>query len=303
MTKKPGQKKSEKIEFRVPHALKQQLSDYCADRDQTVSDVLRSAIERELSLANAQSDESDTMKNNSLRIAPFAVAGALGLSALASIPLLSSPAYANGDLRAAFNALDANKDGVLTRDEFEGDIFIEAENATGNVSLEKSFVIETDVLPENDADTVWIEKLSANCDVIPAEGEPLSDIMGEEFKRHDPNNDGKISFDEFRSAFEADMKQAFQMLDRDNSNSLSLAEFSTDVVVETEEFVECAASLDVSASSDTPEGDPHVEIIKTGPIVEFTAVTADLKKEAEAFFNELDKNNDKELSLDEFYGR
>ena len=134
-----------------------------------------------------------------------------------------------------------------------------------------------------------------------AEDFSLSDIMGEEFRRHDPNNDGKVSFDEFRSAFENDMKQAFQMLDRDNSNSLSLAEFSTDVVVETKETVECAATLDEETIANHPEGATHVEIIKTGPIVEFAAVSADAAKEAEAFFNELDKNNDKELSLDEFY--
>ena len=102
-------KKSETLEIRLPHAAKLAFMERCRAAGLTASEVLRRLIESE---APTAPKAHRTMKGWQALAA--AVAGVvIGAAAAPSI------AQALPGSRAAFDQLDANRDGVVTFAEFQ----------------------------------------------------------------------------------------------------------------------------------------------------------------------------------------
>ena len=102
-------KKSESLEIRIPHEAKQAFMARCQREGRSASEALRSYIDREIA--------PPAPKRGRL-IAGTLIAAAVGAVALPS--LARQPATDAADLlrRAAFAQLDANRDGVLSLEEY-----------------------------------------------------------------------------------------------------------------------------------------------------------------------------------------
>lgn len=104
-------KKSETIELRVSHAVKQAFMTRCEAEGANASAVLRGCIETYLAGADSKPVENRTMKSILLKPALAAISIAGAAFALHA-PALSAP-----DVAAHFARLDANGDGKVTREE------------------------------------------------------------------------------------------------------------------------------------------------------------------------------------------
>ena len=102
-------KKSESLEIRIPHDAKQAFMARCQRDGRSASEAVRSYIDREIARPVARRGRL--------------VSGALIAAAVAAVALPSlarQPATGAAELlrRAAFAQLDANRDGVLTLNEY-----------------------------------------------------------------------------------------------------------------------------------------------------------------------------------------
>jgi hypothetical protein len=99
-----GPKKSETLEIRLPHALKQAFMARCRDDGRSASEALRGFIEQAVAERRRPSKR--------LRWA------AVGLAAV-SLGAVAAPSLARPSLPAQFARLDADHDGTLSLAEFE----------------------------------------------------------------------------------------------------------------------------------------------------------------------------------------
>ena len=99
-----GPKKSETLEIRLPHALKQAFMDRCRQDGRSASEALRAFIERDLTAP--------------VRRTPRLRWAAIGLVA-AGLAGVAAPSLARPSLPAQFARLDADHDGRLSLQEFE----------------------------------------------------------------------------------------------------------------------------------------------------------------------------------------
>ncbi len=99
-----GPKKSETLEIRLPHALKQAFMARCQGESRSASETLRAFIERTLAEPR--------------RPKPPLRWAAVGLAAV-SLGAVAAPSLARPNLPAQFARLDANHDGRLSLAEFE----------------------------------------------------------------------------------------------------------------------------------------------------------------------------------------
>jgi hypothetical protein len=99
-----GPKKSETLEIRLPHALKQAFMARCQSDGQSASEALRAFIEQTLT--------EPRRPRRPLRWA------AVGLAAV-SLGAVAAPSLARPSLPAQFARLDADHDGRLSLAEFE----------------------------------------------------------------------------------------------------------------------------------------------------------------------------------------
>jgi hypothetical protein len=99
-----GPKKSETLEIRLPHALKQAFMARCQGEDRSASEALRGLIEQSLIEPR--------------RPPPRLRWAAVGLAAL-SLGAVAAPSLARPSLPARFARLDADHDGRLSLAEFE----------------------------------------------------------------------------------------------------------------------------------------------------------------------------------------
>ena len=102
-------KKSESLEIRIPYAAKQAFMARCQAEGRSASDALRSFIDQQI----APPRPASARGRLAVGVLIAAAVGAIALPSLARQP-------AAGELlrRAAFAQLDANRDGVLTLEEY-----------------------------------------------------------------------------------------------------------------------------------------------------------------------------------------
>jgi len=111
MTRRKPPKKSETLEIRLPHEAKTAFAIRCRDEGRTVSEAVRSFIEREIG-QNGRAARGRMPGWHALA----ALAAGLALGAVAAPSLAQSQAHP--DARAAFDQLDRNRDGVVSFEEF-----------------------------------------------------------------------------------------------------------------------------------------------------------------------------------------
>ena len=107
MTRPPSSKKSETLEIRLPFSTKERFMARCRDDGRSASEAVRGFIEDQID-GRARSVCS--------RAWQFVVAAAAGLA----LGAVAAPSLAKASGQTAFEQLDANGDGVLTRVEYAG---------------------------------------------------------------------------------------------------------------------------------------------------------------------------------------
>ncbi len=112
MTSPKAPKKSETIEVRVPYGAKTAFATRCRENGVTVSEAVRAFMEREIGGAPRARPR--------LWYAAAALTAGLALGAVAAPSLAQTQGHRQEphSSRAAFDRLDANRDGVLSYDEF-----------------------------------------------------------------------------------------------------------------------------------------------------------------------------------------
>ena len=107
MTRKPVPKKSETLEIRLPFSTKERFMARCRDDGRSASEAVRGFIEKEIE------GRARPARSRVWQILVAAMAGlALGAVAAPSLAKTSGP--------TAFERLDGNGDGVLTKAEYGG---------------------------------------------------------------------------------------------------------------------------------------------------------------------------------------
>lgn len=157
---KRREKKSESLDIRLPFQLKQEFMEATRKRGETASGVLREFINsyiEEARLAehpNTVQEITMTLARHRIKTLATAAGAALGVFSLTALPSAADP--------SAFDALDKNKDGVITEGEiapgFDAGIIAELDSdGSGGVSQEEleaagdRIVIETNSI-HGDAD-------------------------------------------------------------------------------------------------------------------------------------------------------
>ena len=105
MTRPSSPKKSETLEIRLPFSTKERFMARCRDDGRSASEAVRGFIEDQI--------EGRTRSMRS-RAWPFAIAAAAGLA----LGAVAAPSLAKASGQTAFEQLDANGDGVVTRSEY-----------------------------------------------------------------------------------------------------------------------------------------------------------------------------------------
>lgn len=241
------EKKSENLEVRLPHALKQAFMARCRAEGRSASEVVREMIEAHLARpASPLKPELAFMTRPQI-----AIPAALAASAGAALLFSATASSAGPDLRKIFAALDGDGDGAVTLQEFQtargGDVIIfhkgeEAPPAGApKVMLPLTRTAELDRLTRGKPSPEAARQVYVTLD---ADGGGSVDF-GEFERRHrkiriegfaglDADRDGRVTGDEFWRPISAlraspvlkdSLRQSFVRLDADKDGAISRAEF------------------------------------------------------------------------------
>ncbi len=321
-------KKSETLEVRLPYETKREFLDACREDGTTASEVVRGSIDRYLEERERPNPSQETGKllNMITSAVPKPVrkiryaAGAAGVVALAA--LVALPSAAGPDLKSMFQRLDANKDGVLSADEFAGPktdgkadkVFVFHKTEKKDIDArdidEKEAKAAAKGTPQikEQAYTFWLGDEEPNAEAThnvvverrevrvitndkdgkAAKPDKLvlpEDVQKSEFERFDANKDGKVSYDEFAGRQRTMLEAGFKLLDTNGDKMLS-----------EEEYAKIASPISITLDADG-KGDVDTEIEAKWEAKTVNPASAEKIK---AQFEKLDKNGDKKLSLTEY---
>ena len=316
---KPGRKKkSETLEVRLPHETKQAFLTACREDGTTASQVVRGSIDDYLEARVPLTPQPETgrllqMIPRPIRKKRYLAAGA-GMLALGLVVAL--PSAAGPDMKAAFDRLDVNHDGILSPEEFAGakptrganTIIIERHKSSSTAQAtpqpgapasnqpqmtEKTFAFW---LPNDGAGpkasdaskAVVIERRDLRVvasDGDTAEPKPIvEDFRKAEFDRFDTNKDGKVSYEEYEAVQKQMLTNGFNLLDANHDGQLTLAEYSKIA----SPMVIADKASGGKASKDL---DPDIHV-GAKPLLD--------AKTLNARFKALDKDHNGKLSLEEY---
>lgn len=317
-------KKSETLEVRLPFETKRDFLDACRDDGTTASEVVRTSIDGYL--AARVTAETPTPHRNVIAMIPkplknprvlAGAAGAISLAVFAALPSAAGP-----DLRSAFERLDANKDGVLTDDEFLGGGDVSAdetkvivikrndktvEGAEAKAEMEKmlaehlkdgkgvkehafTFFLddEADGAEGGEKEFKFVQRHEVIVRKDGEGGEPggpvVMDFRKREFGNFDTDGDGKVSYAEYEARQTTMLTNGFNMLDENKDGSLSRAEY---------EKIGSPMVLQIGSGDEPKLPDDVLETIRK-------SVPGTDETRAAARFEKLDRNADGKLSLQEY---
>lgn len=315
-------KKSETLEVRIPYETKQAFLTACREDGTTASEVVREGVQ---SYLDARERPPLAEKRTLLmripkpvrHYGPRVAAGSLAAIGLATFAVL--PSAAAPDFKAQFSRLDANKDGVLSADEFLGpkdsddkdgaNVVVETRTihrsgkdaapaahtpAGGEMKQEAfTFWLPEELGPGKDADAQHEYKFISHREVHELkDGETapatktftfsIEDMRKKEFDSIDANKDGKVSLEEYRARQTAMLTRGFEILDRDGDKSLNADEYARIV---SPPMVRLNAD-----DPDTPEP----------PSIDIPGMKKASPEQLKAAFVRLDANRDGKLSLQEY---
>jgi hypothetical protein len=158
-------KKSETIELRLPHAMKQAFMARCQASGASASEALRGFI------ADYVEGRQGPSARRGRRIATPARLAVLAGALMAGAAFLAQPSMARASLPAAFARIDTDHDGRISFEEF-------SRAASLKVDLDTGAGLE-----------------------LPAAADERRKLLRQAFDRIDANRDGEISFAEFRRAY------------------------------------------------------------------------------------------------------
>jgi hypothetical protein len=181
-------KKSETLEVRIPHEVKDALMRKAQAEGRSASEVVRSFIESYLA---GKPKEARSMLMTLWK--PAAAIGALSIS-LIGVALIPSASNAQPDLKSVFHLLDRNHDGVITMAEFVRDASDPQVQQMHHAHM-KDLVAARQM---GSAHAQLMEK---------AHAQPSDQMLRAHFSELDANSDGSVTFQEFQS-FHDKMKTA-----------------------------------------------------------------------------------------------
>lgn len=193
-------KKSETLEVRISHPLKQSLIAHCDAHGVTVSYLVRQLIEDRLRQGAQRpfiSSERISPMISLLKSRPRAAAGS-AFASLAAMTLAVTAPSAATDGRAVFERFDVNGDGFVAREEF----------VAGAVDHDAPLTIPADGA------------------LRPVDRRRMIGAAHAEFERYDRNGDGLVALTEFTGLWTQRMEQAFAFLDADRDGRLTAGELS-----------------------------------------------------------------------------
>jgi Ca2+-binding EF-hand superfamily protein len=311
-------KKSETLEVRLPHETKQAFLTACREEGTTASQVVRGSIDDYLDARVRPTAQPETGKLLHMIPRPIrkkrylaAGAGMLVLGLAVALPSAAGP-----DMKAAFDRLDVNHDGILSPEEFAGPkqkeggntIIIEHRKSNAAISdkpqpnpppssqpqiTEKTFTfwLPDDAAGPKGADAskaVVIERREVRVKSDDKDAsEPTmitEDFRKVEFDRFDANHDGKVSYEEYEASQKQMLTNGFNLLDANHDGQLSASEYAKigSPMVIADKATDGKASKDIDANI-------H---IGGKPLIDPKALTARFKA--------LDKDHNGKLSLQEY---
>lgn len=323
-------KKTEKIEIRVSPELKGQLKEHSSQKGEPLSQIIRFAIDKELSQPEAGAPRNYLMSSVASR-SRFAAASFIVLVCIGAIGSFGAnrPALAQASARVAFAEIDKNRDGKIDRAEFDhmmsGPIETFAldgaalagvptvgavSDFSGGVAFDLPQVCEAEFasMPSGGsianfgAHSLAGEGLAGQG--LGGEGngvfemgmvaDDLTAALDFEFKRIDGNGDGQIIFPEFQVFQRENNIRIFEVMDADG-----------DGVVTPDEHNPPAAAINDGQMSDAC----HDALASFVPPSEMAAIGGELivdifdnDRVSQAIFASADANMDGQLTLDEFLG-
>jgi Ca2+-binding EF-hand superfamily protein len=200
MMRRKQPKKSDSLEVRLPHSVKQTFMGRAKSRGQTASSLLRGFIDSYLA------DTDPGMENRRMikRIAkPAAVST---LAATAALLYLTAPVTASAapDLERLFDKLDRNGDGLLNPEEFVLEDSGGAFAALHDIELGK-------MLP-----ALFVYHAEGGLTGQAPPGPRLASRLQIVFQGQDSDGNGVVSFGEFEAANLATLRESFEFIDFDD---------------------------------------------------------------------------------------
>jgi Ca2+-binding EF-hand superfamily protein len=221
MRRKPP-KKSESLEVRLAHPMKEAFMDRARHRGQSASALLRDFIDAYLADTDPTAEKEATRKRLARRMA----AATLALAILALYLVLPTAVSASPDLKPLFERLDRDRNGLLSSAEFILEDKAGAQSALAQMDLGK-------MLP-----TLFVYHasggLTGRVAGLPSTRNRLQIVFGGE----DSDGNGVVSYGEFEAANLKTLRQAFEFID-----------FDDDAAIEEHELREVIRHLPASAAA------------------------------------------------------
>lgn len=201
-------KKSETLEVRVPHEVKDALMRKAHAQGRSASDVVRTCIADYL---DGDGKEGSSMLSMMWKpaVAASAVGAAILWSAMAPAPLSAGP-----DLKAAFDHLDQNHDHVVSLSEFLGRnqdmLFVNKAEKPADRAMARKFILPLS------------GPVSAP---LPGATQPPKELIESEFAKEDRDRNGSVTFAEFQTYHRQMLHEGFASIDSNGDGFVEPGEY------------------------------------------------------------------------------
>ena len=203
MQKRPP-KKSDSLEVRLPHSTKDAFMARARNRGRSASSLLREFIDSYLADTDPTKEKRKMLKNF---LKPAAVT-TLAASAVALFLVAPSAASAAPDLKALFERLDRDRDGLLSSAEFVREDAAGAQAALDRMDLGK-------MLP-----ALFVYHAEGGLTGVRPAGSRADGPMQIVFAKQDSDGNGVVSFGEFEAAQLGTLRATFEFVDFDDDGAI-----------------------------------------------------------------------------------